>query len=190
MRKQFISWFLRPYSHGGNCFSSFSEELLFFCCFCFQIPVLQTNSGPSLTGLTTIAAHLVKQANKEHLLGRSAEEKAVVQQWLEFRVTRVDGQSSKDDIRTVLKVWQLPFRGWKVSAADNRDPSSLLRPLKRLAFFTRLLPPESLALCLSLPPSDTASPSVQPSAPGPLPQPRPRLPVSKADAGVPWWSRS
>uniref|UniRef100_A0A9W3ED53 Eukaryotic translation elongation factor 1 epsilon-1 n=1 Tax=Camelus bactrianus TaxID=9837 RepID=A0A9W3ED53_CAMBA len=45
-----------------------------------QIPVLQTNNGPSLTGLTTIAAHLVKQANKEHLLGSTAEEKAVVQQ--------------------------------------------------------------------------------------------------------------
>uniref|UniRef100_A0A8D1RUU5 Eukaryotic translation elongation factor 1 epsilon 1 n=1 Tax=Sus scrofa TaxID=9823 RepID=A0A8D1RUU5_PIG len=78
----------------GNKYSAQGER---------QIPVLQTNSGPSLTGLTTIAAHLVKQANKEHLLGSSAEEKAVVQQWLEFRVTRVDGQSSKDDIRTVLK---------------------------------------------------------------------------------------
>uniref|UniRef100_A0A8D1MPT2 GST C-terminal domain-containing protein n=1 Tax=Sus scrofa TaxID=9823 RepID=A0A8D1MPT2_PIG len=78
----------------GNKYSAQGER---------QIPVLQTNSGPSLTGLTTIAAHLVKQANKEHLLGSSAEEKAVVQQWLEFRVTRVDGQSSKDDIHTVLK---------------------------------------------------------------------------------------
>ncbi|MXQ91699.1 hypothetical protein E5288_WYG019862 [Bos mutus] len=67
------------------------------------IPVLQTNNGPSLTGLTTIAAHLVKQANKEYLLGSTAEEKAVVQQWLEYRVTRVDGHSSKDDIHTVLK---------------------------------------------------------------------------------------
>ena len=64
------------------------------------------NNGPSLTGLTTIAAHLVKQANKEYLLGSTAEEKAVVQQWLEYRVTRVDGHSSKDDIRTVLKVWR------------------------------------------------------------------------------------
>uniref|UniRef100_G3WFH5 Eukaryotic translation elongation factor 1 epsilon 1 n=1 Tax=Sarcophilus harrisii TaxID=9305 RepID=G3WFH5_SARHA len=68
-----------------------------------QIPVLQTNNGPSLTGLATIAAHLVKQANKEHLLGSTAEEKAVVQQWLEYRVTRIDGHSSKEDIRTMLK---------------------------------------------------------------------------------------
>ena len=78
-------------------------DFFFFLC---EIPVLQTNNGPSLTGLTTIAAHLVKQANKEYLLGSTAEEKAVVQQWLEYRVTRVDGHSSKDDIHTVLKVWR------------------------------------------------------------------------------------
>ncbi|EAW55231.1 hCG15559, isoform CRA_e [Homo sapiens] len=68
-----------------------------------KIPVLQTNNGPSLTGLTTIAAHLVKQANKEYLLGSTAEEKAIVQQWLEYRVTQVDGHSSKNDIHTLLK---------------------------------------------------------------------------------------
>ncbi|XP_032505304.1 eukaryotic translation elongation factor 1 epsilon-1 isoform X2 [Phocoena sinus] len=78
----------------GNKYSAQGER---------QIPVLQTNNGPSLTGLTTIAAHLVQQANKEYLLGSTAEEKAVVQQWLEYRVTQVDGHSSKDDIRTVLK---------------------------------------------------------------------------------------
>ncbi|XP_070953770.1 eukaryotic translation elongation factor 1 epsilon-1 isoform X4 [Macaca nemestrina] len=68
-----------------------------------EIPVLQTNNGPSLTGLTTIAAHLVKQANKEYLLGSTAEEKAIVQQWLEYRVTQIDGHSSKNDIHTLLK---------------------------------------------------------------------------------------
>nr|XP_023480201.1 eukaryotic translation elongation factor 1 epsilon-1 isoform X1 [Equus caballus] len=78
----------------GNKYSAQGER---------QIPVLQTNNGPSLTGLTTIAAHLVKQANKEYLLGSTAEEKAIVQQWLEYRVTRVDGHSSKDDIRALLK---------------------------------------------------------------------------------------
>ncbi|XP_008951125.3 eukaryotic translation elongation factor 1 epsilon-1 isoform X2 [Pan paniscus] len=78
----------------GNKYSAQGER---------QIPVLQTNNGPSLTGLTTIAAHLVKQANKEYLLGSTAEEKAIVQQWLEYRVTQVDGHSSKNDIRTLLK---------------------------------------------------------------------------------------
>ena len=72
--------------------------------FLFQIPVLQTNNGSGLTGLITIAAHLVKQAKKEQLLGSTAEEKAVVQQWLEYRVTQVDRCSSKEDTRTILKV--------------------------------------------------------------------------------------
>ncbi|XP_001514132.1 eukaryotic translation elongation factor 1 epsilon-1 [Ornithorhynchus anatinus] len=78
----------------GNKYSAQGER---------QIPVLQTNNGPSLTGLTTIASHLVKLANKEHLLGSSAEEKAVVQQWLEFRITQIDGHSNIDAIRTTLK---------------------------------------------------------------------------------------
>jgi translation elongation factor 1 epsilon-1 len=46
----------------------------------------------------------VKQANKEYLLGSTAEEKAIVHQWLEYRVTRVDGHSNKEDIHTLLKV--------------------------------------------------------------------------------------
>lgn len=80
-------------------------------CLLFQVPVLQTNNGPGLTGLITIAAHLVKQAKKDQLLGSTAEEKAVVQQWLEYRVTQVDGCSSKEDTRIILKVrsTQLPY---------------------------------------------------------------------------------
>ncbi|OCU00970.1 hypothetical protein XELAEV_18006749mg [Xenopus laevis] len=54
-----------------------------------KIPILQTNK--------------VKEAKKEELLGSSAEEKAVVQQWLEYRITCIDRVSSKEDIRNVLK---------------------------------------------------------------------------------------
>ncbi|NWI58472.1 MCA3 factor, partial [Calyptomena viridis] len=74
-----------------------------------QVPVLQTNNGPGLTGLMTIAAHLVRQAKKDQLLGSTAEEKAVVQQWLEYRVTRVNGGSSKEDTRIILKKYPLLF---------------------------------------------------------------------------------
>lgn len=66
--------------------------------------MLQTHEGPSLAGLSTIAAHLVRQANQEHLLGSTAEEKALVQQWLEYRVTRLESQASKEDARALLKV--------------------------------------------------------------------------------------
>ncbi|KAL1006384.1 hypothetical protein UPYG_G00071650 [Umbra pygmaea] len=67
-----------------------------------QVPVLQSNSGPALSGLVTIATHLVKQANRADLLGESAEHRAVVQQWLEYRVTKVDG-CQKEEIKPILK---------------------------------------------------------------------------------------
>ncbi|XP_054371589.1 eukaryotic translation elongation factor 1 epsilon-1 isoform X3 [Molothrus aeneus] len=79
---------------GGNKYGVQGER---------KVPVLQTNNGPGLRGLMTIAAHLVRQARKDQLLGSTAEEKAVVQQWLEYRVTRVNGGSSKEDTRTILK---------------------------------------------------------------------------------------
>ncbi|KAM4705471.1 eukaryotic translation elongation factor 1 epsilon-1 [Rhinophrynus dorsalis] len=68
-----------------------------------QTPVLQTNKGPSLVGLATIATYLVKEAKKEELLGASIEEKAMVQQWLEYRVTNINRISCKEDIRNILK---------------------------------------------------------------------------------------
>ncbi|XP_060680238.1 eukaryotic translation elongation factor 1 epsilon-1 [Hemiscyllium ocellatum] len=68
-----------------------------------SVPVLQTNNGPGLVGLTTIASHLVKVAKKEALLGSTAEESAIVQQWLEYRITRIDSCNSQEDRRIVLK---------------------------------------------------------------------------------------
>ncbi|XP_038666149.1 eukaryotic translation elongation factor 1 epsilon-1 [Scyliorhinus canicula] len=67
------------------------------------VPVLQTNNGPGLVGLTTIASHLVKVAKKEALLGSTAEESAIVQQWLEYRITQIDRCNSQEDTRVVLK---------------------------------------------------------------------------------------
>ncbi|XP_004081015.1 eukaryotic translation elongation factor 1 epsilon-1 [Oryzias latipes] len=67
-----------------------------------KVPVLQNNQGPPLVGLITIACHLVKEAKRSNLLGESAEGRAVVQQWLEYRVTRLDG-CTKEDSKTILK---------------------------------------------------------------------------------------
>ncbi|TRY79024.1 hypothetical protein DNTS_022229 [Danionella cerebrum] len=68
-----------------------------------KVPVLQNNSGPALTGLITIASHLVKEANRPELLGENAEQRAVVQQWLEFRVTKLDN-CPKEEVKVILKV--------------------------------------------------------------------------------------
>ncbi|XP_030625801.1 eukaryotic translation elongation factor 1 epsilon-1 isoform X2 [Chanos chanos] len=67
-----------------------------------KVPVLQNSKGPALVGLVTIAGHLVREAKSPELLGRTAEQRAVVQQWLEYRVTRVD-KCPKEEVKVVLK---------------------------------------------------------------------------------------
>nr|XP_033810325.1 eukaryotic translation elongation factor 1 epsilon-1 [Geotrypetes seraphini] len=79
----------------SNKFSALAGERL--------IPILQTNEGPRLVGLVTIASYLVKQAKREQLLGTSNEERAAVQQWLEYRVTRLDGRVSGEEAGGVLR---------------------------------------------------------------------------------------
>lgn len=72
--------------------------------FLIQVPVLHNNSGPPLIGLVTIACYLVKKGKCPDLLGDSAESRAVVQQWLEHRVTKLD-HCRKEDVKTFLKVY-------------------------------------------------------------------------------------
>uniref|UniRef100_A0A3Q4APH0 GST C-terminal domain-containing protein n=1 Tax=Mola mola TaxID=94237 RepID=A0A3Q4APH0_MOLML len=67
-----------------------------------KVPVLQNNKGRPVVGLVTIACHLAKEAKRPELVGDSAESRAVVQQWLEHRITKVDG-CKKEDIKTILK---------------------------------------------------------------------------------------
>lgn len=76
---------------------------LTFSALLIQVPVLQKNNGPPLVGLVTIACHLTVEAKRQELLGDSAESRAVVQQWLEHRVTKLDG-CRKEEIKTLLKV--------------------------------------------------------------------------------------
>ncbi|XP_028290648.1 eukaryotic translation elongation factor 1 epsilon-1 [Gouania willdenowi] len=67
-----------------------------------KIPVLQSSNGTQLVGLLTIACHLVKEAKRPELLGDSTERRALAQQWLEYRVTRLDGYS-KEDVKNILQ---------------------------------------------------------------------------------------
>ncbi|MEQ2275020.1 hypothetical protein XENORESO_018307, partial [Xenotaenia resolanae] len=67
-----------------------------------KVPVMQNNNAPPLVGLVTIACHLVKEAKRPELLGDSAEGRAVVQQWLEYRVTKLDSHA-EEDIKSILK---------------------------------------------------------------------------------------
>ncbi|KAM9839539.1 eukaryotic translation elongation factor 1 epsilon-1 [Aulostomus maculatus] len=88
-----------------------------------KVPVLQNNNGPPLVGLVTIACYLVKEAKRPELLGDEAESRAVVQQWLEYRVSKLDGYA-KEDIKTILKDLNLYLQdkvylaGQKFTVAD------------------------------------------------------------------------
>ncbi|XP_037135839.1 eukaryotic translation elongation factor 1 epsilon-1 [Syngnathus acus] len=82
-----------------------------------KVPVLQNNNGPPLVGLITIACHLVKEAKRPELLGDAAEDRAVVHQWLEYRVSKLDG-CNKDESRMILKDLNLYLQD-KVCMAGN-----------------------------------------------------------------------
>lgn len=98
-----------------------SPALPLFLSFLIQVPVLQVNSGPPLVGLGTIACHLVKEAKRPDLLGDSAESRAVVQQWIEHRVTKLD-RCRKDDVKTFLKVISILI-------SERRDGTSCIPSL-------------------------------------------------------------
>ncbi|KAG8442406.1 hypothetical protein GDO86_011263 [Hymenochirus boettgeri] len=68
-----------------------------------KIPVLQNKKGHRMVGLATIASYLVKEAKIEEILGSTVEEKAIVQQWLEYRTSHIDRVSCWEDIRNILK---------------------------------------------------------------------------------------
>nr|XP_061809767.1 eukaryotic translation elongation factor 1 epsilon-1-like [Nerophis lumbriciformis] len=82
-----------------------------------KVPLLQTNNGQPMVGLVTIACHLVKEAKRPELLGCTAEDRAVVHQWLEYRVSKLDS-CSKEDSRTILKDLNLYLQD-KVCMAGN-----------------------------------------------------------------------
>lgn len=66
----------------------------------------------------TIACYLVKEAKRPELLGDTPENRAVVQQWLEYRVTKLDS-CTKEDIKTILKDLNLYLQD-KVYLAGNQ----------------------------------------------------------------------
>ncbi|XP_077480894.1 eukaryotic translation elongation factor 1 epsilon-1 [Stigmatopora argus] len=82
-----------------------------------KVPLLQNNNGPPMVGLVTIACHLVKEAKRHEFLGDTEEDRAVVHQWLEYRVSKLDN-CSKEHSRTILKDLNLYLQD-KVCMAGN-----------------------------------------------------------------------
>ncbi|XP_064486801.1 eukaryotic translation elongation factor 1 epsilon-1-like [Ornithodoros turicata] len=70
-----------------------------------EIPQTKVKNGEEVTGLLAVCSYLAQQSsNKQHLLGTNPEERACVQQWVEYRQLFVDRcASSQESTNTVLK---------------------------------------------------------------------------------------
>ncbi|XP_052777280.1 eukaryotic translation elongation factor 1 epsilon-1-like [Mya arenaria] len=66
-----------------------------------RIPVTKGKTG-TRKGFMTITKHLVRAADKQQLIGTCAEDKAAVDQWLEYRVCTMDRCPSKSDMEVIL----------------------------------------------------------------------------------------
>ncbi len=61
-------------------------------------------NGTTVTGLSAIATYLAKTAGRRDLIGgNDAVERALIAQWLEYRVTDIDRCHGEKDISTILK---------------------------------------------------------------------------------------
>lgn len=68
-----------------------------------QIPVLKAGNGLTVRGLVSVAKQLVRQSETPELKGTTAEERAAIDQWLEYRVVQVDRSLQEKDVSSVLR---------------------------------------------------------------------------------------
>ncbi|XP_787842.2 eukaryotic translation elongation factor 1 epsilon-1 [Strongylocentrotus purpuratus] len=88
-----------------------------------KLPCMQCN-GTSVSGLMSICTYLATTAGKAELVGKDAKSRALVGQWLEYRVTEVDRcHGEKDDINVFKELnsylsTRTYFVGQQFSLAD------------------------------------------------------------------------
>nr|XP_022318662.1 eukaryotic translation elongation factor 1 epsilon-1-like [Crassostrea virginica] len=68
-----------------------------------KVPVLKAGNGLTVRGLVSVAKQIVRQSESPELKGTSTEERAAIDQWLEYRVTQVDKSLQEKDVTNVLK---------------------------------------------------------------------------------------
>nr|XP_054772030.1 eukaryotic translation elongation factor 1 epsilon-1-like [Lytechinus pictus] len=67
-----------------------------------KLPCIQCN-GTSVSGLMSICTYLATTSGKAELVGKDAKSRALVGQWLEYRVTEVDRCQGDKEERNVFK---------------------------------------------------------------------------------------
>lgn len=108
------------------------------------VPVLHDNSGMEIRGLVSISKHLARNSSRAELLGHTAEEKALVNQWMEYRITKID--PCENDVRSMQGVLKelnsyltdkVFFVGHRFTLADVLLYRSLHRIFMELSFYDK-----------------------------------------------------
>ncbi|XP_048763078.2 eukaryotic translation elongation factor 1 epsilon-1-like isoform X2 [Ostrea edulis] len=108
-----------------------------------QIPVLKAGNGLTVRGLVSVAKQLVRQSDSFELKGTTPEERAAIDQWLEYRVTQVDKSHQDKDVSTVLKDTNtylsnhVYFVGYQPTLADIILYLGLYRIFEELTFMDK-----------------------------------------------------
>ncbi|XP_060077449.1 eukaryotic translation elongation factor 1 epsilon-1-like [Ylistrum balloti] len=69
-----------------------------------KVPVLKVQNNSNPKGLVTVAKYLTRSSqHADALLGATQEDKAAVDQWLEYRVTHIDRSTQDKDVTSCLK---------------------------------------------------------------------------------------
>eukprot|EP00105_Crassostrea_gigas_P018020 XP_011436012.2 PREDICTED: eukaryotic translation elongation factor 1 epsilon-1 [Crassostrea gigas] len=108
-----------------------------------QIPVLKAGNGLTVRGLVSVAKQLVRQSETPELKGTTAEERAAIDQWLEYRVVQVDRSLQEKDVSTVLRdtnaylSHHVYFVGYQPTLADIILYLGLYRIFEDLTFMEK-----------------------------------------------------
>ncbi|KAL4235733.1 Eukaryotic translation elongation factor 1 epsilon-1 [Mactra antiquata] len=107
-----------------------------------KIPVMKGKTG-TRKGFTTILKHLARAAEKQNLIGENLGEKAVVDQWLEFKTCYIDRCGAEKDTNQILKELntylsdKVYFLSHRVSLIDLALYYTLYTTIKELTFYDK-----------------------------------------------------
>ncbi|KAH3867416.1 eukaryotic translation elongation factor 1 epsilon-1-like [Dreissena polymorpha] len=107
-----------------------------------KIPVMKGKTG-TRKGFSTIVKHLARAAENHKLIGVSAPEQAVVDQWLEYKTCQLDRCTTKNDLSPVLQdlnsylIDKVYFLNHQLSIIDLALYYGLHNTLASLTFFEK-----------------------------------------------------
>ncbi|XP_069127170.1 eukaryotic translation elongation factor 1 epsilon-1-like [Argopecten irradians] len=109
-----------------------------------KVPVLKVQNNTNPKGLITVAKYITRSSkNAANLLGATPEEKAAIDQWLEYRVTRIDRSTLDKDVTNNLRELnqyltdKVYVMGNSLTLADILLYNGLVRVMGSLSFYEK-----------------------------------------------------